>query len=141
MFLPASSARLYGEALGNNPKLADDRQAEHRYNAACAASLAASDQGKDVPSPDDAAKAKLRQQAREWLQAELAAWTKILDTGPAEMKAKVAPTLQHWKEDADLVGIREEKPLAKLPEEERATWQAFWAEVEALLKRSQAPPR
>ena len=43
----------------------------HRYNAACAAALAASGQGKDDPPPDDAAKAKLRQQARDWLKAEL----------------------------------------------------------------------
>ncbi len=106
----------------NDPKLADDRQAQHRYNAACAAALAASGQGKDDPPPDDAAKAKLRQQAREWLQAELAAWAKILDTGPADMKAKIAPTLQHWKADTDLAGIRDEKELAKLPEEERAAF-------------------
>ena len=31
----ASSARLYSDALANDPKLVDDRQAGHRYNGAC----------------------------------------------------------------------------------------------------------
>ena len=73
------------------------------------------------------------EQAREWLQAELAAWAKVLDTGPADLKAKIAPTLQHWKEDTDLVGIRDEKELAKLPEEERAALKALWNDVDQLL--------
>jgi serine/threonine-protein kinase len=38
--LYGASTRLYGEALEANSKLADDRQAQHRYNAACAAALA-----------------------------------------------------------------------------------------------------
>ena len=136
--LHAASARLFAEALANDPKLADDRQAQHRYNAACAAALAASGQGKDDPPPDDAAKAKLRQQAREWLQAELAAWAKVLDTGPADMKAKIAPTLQHWKADTDLAGIRDEKELAKLPEEERAAFKQLWNDVDQLLIKTAA---
>ena len=110
----------------------------HRYNAACAAALAASGQGKDDPPHDEAAKAKLRNQAREWLNAELAAWAKVLDSGPAELKAKVAPTLQHWKEDTDLVGIRDEKELAKLPEEERTALKTLWHDVDQLLARAAA---
>ena len=39
--LHATSARLYGAVLQADPKLAGDRQAQHRYNAACAAALAA----------------------------------------------------------------------------------------------------
>ena len=35
--LHVSSARLFAEALANDPKLADDRRAQHAYNAACAA--------------------------------------------------------------------------------------------------------
>ena len=37
----AAAARLWAEALAADPKLGDDRQAQHRYNAACAAALAA----------------------------------------------------------------------------------------------------
>jgi len=131
--LHATSARLYAEALANDPKLADDRQAGHRYNAACAAALAGCGQGKDDPPPEGAAKTNLRKQAREWLQSELAAWAKVLDSGPAELKAKIAPTLKHWKTDADLAGIRDEKELAKLPEPERAALKQLWADVDQLL--------
>ena len=133
--LHAGSARLFAEALANDPKLGDDRQAQHVYNAACAAALAASGQGKDDPPPDDSARAKLRKQAREWLQAELAAWAKILDTGSAE-KVRIATTLKHWKDDTDLANIRDEKELAKLPEEERAALKTLWNDVDQLLTRA-----
>ncbi len=132
----AWSARFYAEALANEPKLADDRQAQHRYNAACAAAKAASGKGKNEPPPDAAAKTKLRQQALRWPQSELAAWAKILETGPAEMKAKIAPTLKRWKTVADLAGIRDEKELAKLPQAERAAFKQLWTDVDRLLGKA-----
>ncbi len=135
--LHATSACLFAEAIASDPKLADDRQAVHRYNAACAAALAGCGQGKDEPPPNEAAKTKLRQLAREWLQAELAAWAKVLETGPLELKAKIAPTLQHWKTDADLAGIRDEKELAKLLEPERATLKQLWKDVDRLLTKAE----
>ncbi len=50
--LSAASTRLYSDALEADPKLADDRQAQHRYNAACAAALAAGAQTTPtLPSP------------------------------------------------------------------------------------------
>jgi serine/threonine-protein kinase len=51
----ALAARLWGEALEADPTLAEDRQRQHAYNAACAAALAAAAQGRDAPPPDDAA--------------------------------------------------------------------------------------
>ncbi len=132
----AFSAHLFAEALANDPKLGDDRQAQHRYNAACAAALAGSGQGKDHPPPDDAAKAMLRRQTLDWLQAELVAWTRVFDSDPAAMKAKISPTLKHWKADTDLAGIREEKELARLPEKERAAFHQLWNDVDQLLTRA-----
>ena len=69
--LYATAAKLWADALNADPKLGDDRQVQHRYNAACAAALAGSSKGKDHPAPDVAAKAKLREQALSWLKAEL----------------------------------------------------------------------
>ena len=134
--LHAASARLFTEALANDPKLADDRQSQHRYNAACAAALAGCGQGKDEPAPGKDEKTKLRRQAREWLRAELAAWRRILDSGTPDMKAKVAPALQHWKADTDLAGIRDEKALAKLPETDRNDSRALWSAVDDLLRKA-----
>ena len=133
MALHSSATQLWIEALTADPSLIDNRQAQHRYNAACAAALAGCGQGKDDPRPDDAAKAKLRRQAHDWLRAQLAAWAKILYSCAADMKAKVAPTLQHWKEDTDLAGIRDEKELAKLPEDAARCVQT------ALERRRSAP--
>jgi tetratricopeptide (TPR) repeat protein len=131
----ATAARLFGEALRANPKLADSREAAHRYNAACAAALAGCRKGKDEPPPDDASRIKLRRQALDWLKAELAVWSKILESGPPQAKALIAQTLKHWKEDTDLAGIRDDAELAKFPEGERKDWQALWAAVDALRRR------
>ena len=41
-------------------------------------------------------------------------------------------------EDADLVGIRDEGGLAKLPEVEREGFRALWADVDRLLAKAKA---
>ncbi len=132
----AASARLWREALETDPKFGDDQQAGQRYSAACAALLAAEGQGKDEPALDDAAKEKLRQQAHDWLKAELAAWTKLIESGPPQARETVIKTLSHWKQDTDLAGIRDAAALAKLPAEEQKAWRALWADVDSLLKRA-----
>jgi hypothetical protein len=98
--------------------------------------LAGRGQAKEDTPPDDAARARLRQQARDWLRGEISAWANVLDAGSAELKAKVAPILTHWKTDSDLAGIRDEKELAKLPEEERAAVGQLWKDVDELLKKA-----
>jgi eukaryotic-like serine/threonine-protein kinase len=136
--LHAAAAKLWADALDADPKLAEDRRAQYRYNAACAAALAGSGEGKDVPAPDDVAKAKLREQARAWLQADLAVWTRFVDSGPPQARPFIVQTLEHWREDADLAGIRDEGGLAKLPDGEREGFQALWVEVEQLLAKARA---
>jgi hypothetical protein len=133
--LYSSAARLYTEALASDPKLGEDRKTRNRYNAACAAAMAASGQGKDDAHPDEAAAAMMRGQARDWLRAELAAWAKVVDAGPAQLKAVVPKTLEHWTTDSDLAGIRDEKELAKLSDAERAALEQLWNDVDQLLKR------
>ena len=131
--LHASSARLFAQAFANDPSLVEDRQTQHAYNAACVAALAGCGQGNDSPPPDEAARAKLRRQALDWLKAELAAWAKTLDSSPPEMKARISATLKHWKADTDLSGIREEKGLSSLSQEERAQLVQLWKDVDHLL--------
>ncbi len=134
--LHVGAAKLWNEAIIADPKLIEDREAQHRYNAACAASLAGCGQGKDDPALDEAAKAKLRGQALDCLQAELAVWRKIVEGGTPDARAGVVSTLGHWKEDADLAGIRDPASLEKLPESEREGFRALWAEVEAIRKQA-----
>src|SRR5262249_30063659 len=103
----ATAAGLWAAALDSDSKLAEDRQAQHRYNAACAAALAATGRGQDEPAPDAATKTGLRQQALGWLKGELAAWESQQEKGPAQARAIVAQTLQHWRQDPDLAGVRD----------------------------------
>jgi serine/threonine-protein kinase len=132
-------ARLWAQALAADPKLGDDRRAQHRYNAACAAALAGCGQGADDPRPDDDARAALRRGALEWLKAERTAWSKFLDSDGPKARAAVDAILRHWKEDADLAGVRDGTALATLPADERRAWEAFWKDVNALLKGEARP--
>ena len=64
------------------------------------------------------------------------AWRKVVEAGPAEANAVVATTLKHWETDGDLAAIRDEKELAKLPDDERAALQQLWKDVEALKTKA-----
>ncbi len=136
--LYVSSYQLSLEALANDPKLAEDRYNSCRYNAACSALLAASGEGKDLPQADDVAKSNYRKQALEWLQAELEAWAKVNETSSEELKARARKSLENWKVDADLAGIRDEKELAKLPEAEHESFKKLWDEHGKLIARAVA---
>jgi eukaryotic-like serine/threonine-protein kinase len=85
----AAAARLWAEALATDPKLADGRHSQHRYNAARAAALAAAGQGQDQPPLDDATKAKLRGHALDWLKVELRVTANC--AGKARIIAAAAP--------------------------------------------------
>jgi hypothetical protein len=138
--LHAASARFWREAFQAQPALAEDLKAGHRYNAACAAALAGSGQGQDQPPLDDVAKARWRKQAVAWLQADLAAWSKLRASGPPQVRPALVTTLQHWKADPDLAGIREGPALAQLPADEQKACRALWAEVDALRAQARAGP-
>ena len=97
---------LKGLAFKAQPALANDLEADNRYNAACAAALAGGGQGKDEPPLDEAARARWRKQAVDWLKADLATWTSQVETGPPQARQHVIQTLDHWKADSDLAGLR-----------------------------------
>jgi tetratricopeptide (TPR) repeat protein len=128
----AVAARLFAEALEGAHALADDLAAANRYNAACAAALAASGIGKDEPRPDESARSGLRSQAFQWLKADLAAWDKRLQSDSSGDREHARQTFEHWKTDPDLAYVREPGGLARLGDRERKNWQELWAEVDRL---------
>jgi serine/threonine-protein kinase len=132
------SARLYTESFRANPKLAEDMKAENRYNAACAAALAGAVQAQDKPPLDEPEKAHWRKQALDWLRADLAFWARQAETDKPEARALVSQKLQHWKEDTDLTGIRDDTAIKTLPGDEQKACRALWAEVDDLLARARA---
>jgi serine/threonine-protein kinase len=131
-----ASARLWAEAFQAQPKLGDDMQIQNRYNAACAAALAGCVQGKDETPLDEASKARWRKQAVDWLEADLAVWSKLVQGGPPQARQSIAQTLQHWTIDPDLAGLREPAALAKLSHDEQNACRSLWAEVDALLAKA-----
>jgi tetratricopeptide (TPR) repeat protein len=139
--LHRTAARLYAAAFAADPRLADDLQAAHRYNAACFAALAAAGQGADAAGIDDKERDRLRQQALAWLRADLTLWTKLLQSGPPAARAAVRQQMQHWQQDTDLAGLRDADALAQRPAEERAACAKLWADVAALLQRTEAPQK
>jgi hypothetical protein len=44
--------------------------------------------------------------------------------------------LRHWLADTDLSGLRDEKALSALPQEEREAWRRLWGDVRDLLSRA-----
>jgi hypothetical protein len=133
--LYAASARWYGAAFGLRPASADDPSTGNRYNAACAAALAGCGQGEDAGKLEDKERARLRKQALDWLRADLTAWRSLLDKGPEKARPAIVKQLRHWQKDDDLAGVRDEGPVARLPEAERVAWQRLWADVGKALPK------
>jgi Flp pilus assembly protein TadD len=131
-----ASARMYADAFADDPKLADDLKAAHRYDAACHAALAAAGQGEDAAKLDDKEKARLRKQALDWLRADLALRSKQLQSGQPADLAAAQVALQRWQQDKDLAGLRDKEALAKLPADEQEACRKLWADVQALLDKA-----
>jgi serine/threonine-protein kinase len=109
----------------------------HRYNAACAAALAAAGQGQDASGLGEEARARLRKQSREWLEADLKAWAGKLDGKPAKVvRDGATASLRHWQTDAKLRGVRHPWSLLRLRADERRQWQQLWDDVDDLLKKA-----
>ncbi len=137
-----TAAGLYAAAFAAEPKRADNGNAIHGYNAACQAALAAAGQGKDAAELDAKERARLRQQALEWLRAALSLHQKQLQSSQPLEAGRFRAQLQRWQQDADLAGIRDQAALAKLPAQQREACRQLWADVAALLQpRDSATPK
>jgi serine/threonine-protein kinase len=138
--LPHTATRLYTAAFAADPKLAaaDFFQAQHRYHAACQAALAAGGQGNDAAKLDEPERTRLRQQARDWLRADLALRARQLGSGRPADRTAAQKALRHWQKDSDLAGIRDAAALAELPPEERAAYERLWTDVAELLKSAKS---
>ena len=137
----ATAVRFSGEAIAADPAAADPAKSSLRYNGACYAALAGCGKGKDEPAPDAAARAALRRRAIEWLRADLAGWSKVLAAGKPEDRATIPRALAYWKADTELAGLRDEAAVKALPQDEQKACRALWADVDALLSRSQRRDR
>jgi len=100
------AVRLYRQAFEMDPGLAP----VHGYAAAQAAALAGGES---------------RAMALAWMREALTGLRERAKTDPK----RVAETLRRWKRDRDVAAA-----APALPETERASWEALWADVDALLR-------
>jgi tetratricopeptide (TPR) repeat protein len=133
--LYAAAARLYAGAFAADPRLTADLRQPHRYNAACSAARAAAGQGEDAKHLPDKVQQMLRRQALAWLRDDLALYRKQAEREEPAARQLVRERMRHWQQDTDLVTVRDEKALSRLPDDERAAWRQLWDDVEALLRQ------
>jgi len=107
------------------------------YPAARCAALAGCGLGKDGATLGDSERTWWRKQAREWLRADVAVWSRTLDRGCRAACDVVTKLLTRWQGDSDLAGLRDPSALEKLSADERAECLALWKDIAALLNRAQ----
>jgi len=131
-----ASARLYADAFAADPTLAGDPRSRQRYNAARAAAQAGCGRGTDAAGVEETERARWLKQAREWLRADLATWARVLDSSPGA-RGDVWKALTLWQVDPDLKCVRDPGELNKLAADERKEYLALWADVAAVLARTE----
>jgi len=126
-----AAVRFYTDAFAADQKLIENPLTPHRHNAACAAVAAASGKDKDADKLDAKERTILRQQALDWLRADLASWGRLLNEKATDARTRTLARdrLQSRLDDKDLAAVRDEAALAKLPQIEREAWQSMWAEM------------
>ncbi|WP_422927948.1 protein kinase domain-containing protein [Singulisphaera sp. PoT] len=135
-----AASRFYASAFTAEPDFNDAARMRDRYNAACAAALAATGQGADAGRLDEPARSALREQALGWLQSNLDVWIRASQQEDPIGRKQLAEDLRHWQRDSDLAGIRDTADLARVPEPERLACRRLWDEVGSLLARAEKEP-
>jgi tetratricopeptide (TPR) repeat protein len=98
--------------------------------------VATAGQGTDAAELDDKERSRLRHQGLDWLRADLALWTKLLESDPPASRRAIAENMNHWKQDPDLASVRDAAALAKFTADEQKAFAQLWTDVEALLKKA-----
>src|SRR5262249_27545777 len=129
--LYGAACRFYAEVIDTRP---EPMRNARRYDAACAAALAAAGRGEDAGTMDARERALFRRQALTWLRAELDQVARLAGGGD-RADALVRQTLKRWQADPDLAGLRDPDALARLPQAEREACRRFWDDVAGLSDR------
>src|SRR5262249_34242326 len=115
-----------------------DLTRQHRYQAACSAALAAAGNSVDAKELAIEEWAWLQERAHDWLRADLAAYTRLVEKGDKAAWQVVQQSLDVWQNDPNLLAVRDRDWLAAMPAADRARWQQLWADVAALLHKARA---
>jgi serine/threonine-protein kinase len=130
---PATAVRLWLAVFAADAALGDDLDAGHRHRAACAAVCAAAGEG-DATKSSGEERNRWRQQALDWLRADLAVWKARLEKCKPQERDPLLRRLRDCREDGVLARVPSDDALPRLPAEEQKSWRALWADWDALLK-------
>ena len=135
----AAAARLWTEAFAASPTLAADPTTGNRFQAARAAALAGAEGGRLEDAPDARSRARWREQAVAWLEADLAASAAVLESGSSRQRAAVSRRLGRWQVDPSLAGLRDVQAMAGIPEPERRSLRDLWRRIDTVRSKAAAP--
>ena len=124
--LHAAAAKFSEEVFAARPELARNVKAGYRFRAAWSAAQAGCGQGKDAGQLDEKERVRWRQQALDWLRADLKFLTMHLKSNTPPARAFVQGMLQKWQLDPAFSGLRDPQPLARLPKTEQEIYRRFW---------------
>ena len=111
----SAAARLYNDALSADPKLADDLDSDHGYNAATIAAAAGTASDEDAVSPDENERTRWHKPALAWLRTDLTARTRGLEAATPGDRFFVRKKLRGWHQIPDLAGVRDPEALIDYP--------------------------
>src|SRR5262249_343220 len=130
-------ARLYADAFAPAPPPADDLRAGPRYNAPPAAAPARRGRGEGARGLGEVERERWRGQARQGAGAGAGGGGRALDADATGASRGVREALTRWRKEPDLACVRDPGELDKLAADERKEYLALWAEVVAVLARTQ----
>jgi tetratricopeptide (TPR) repeat protein len=131
-----AAARLFAQGRNVDPKSAAELEGSDRYRAACAAALAGCGRGDDAGQLDNKELAGWRNQALEWLRADLNAYRKLLPLRNPKERHRLQERLWVWQSDPALAGLRDATLDARVSAAEQESCKQLWREVQALLARA-----
>jgi tetratricopeptide (TPR) repeat protein len=136
-FAEASAAECLGRAAMERDRIHRIRvlKTEPRYLAARCAALAGCGQGEDAPRLTDAERTRWRGHALQWLQADLAAWARTLESESQAFRDLAKEMLMLWLVEPDVSRLREPGALMNLSTEEREEWTLLWRDVRLALEK------
>jgi serine/threonine-protein kinase len=137
--LYVAAAHLWTDAFAASPTLAADPTTGNRFQAARAAALAGAEGTRLADAPDARSRARWREQAVAWLEADLAASAAALESGTPRQRAAVLRRLGRWQVDPALAGLRDVQAVARLPGLERRPLRDLWRRIDTLRSKAAAP--
>ena len=117
---PSHALRFYQTAFTAEPKLAASFDLHQAAFGAIQLSVAAKSSLKATAA---------RQQALDWLRSDLPRIDRLISANNTRGIDEARRWLNRWQEDESYSPVRDPAQLSKLPPDEKAAWEKYWADL------------